>query len=184
VLGDLSPITSSLEQRWWKQYRVRVYAFRSSVLLVRFSRTAGHPVCSYELDVGLVDVGGLPGYLEGWMNAMQRRKRDREELESAGGGLSDVDFMAKWPTLWEHMTVERFDDGQPRKTSSLLVYTQDGRVKGMLKDKEEGEIAFLTAPSFFGLLESFEEGLREGKLDWRRDKEAPARPGGGPRKRG
>lgn len=178
--GDLSPITEALRQFWWWRYRVRVFSYRDRILLVRYNRLHLVPICSYEFWVPACEGDGLLSFLTGCMEKMQRRKRDRDDLEVGAGGLVDEEFKTFYPSLWEHLTADRFEDGATRKTSSLLVFSQDGRIKLMLKDKEEGEVAFLSATGVTSGLAALEEGLAAGKLDWRRDKEAPARKGSGP----
>lgn len=76
-------------------------------------------------------------------------------------------FLRQYPALVEYLDLDRFDDGRPRATSTLLVFVDAGVLKACLNDRQMGEVAFVSAASFEGLLEALEKGLAEGSLDWR-----------------
>ena len=89
-------------------------------------------------------------------------------------GGSDKAWSAKGDTLLssrkllcEYLSVSAFDDGQPRETSTLMLFVEDGFLKACLSDREEGCVAFFSGDSLEGLLESVEGALQDGSADWR-----------------
>jgi hypothetical protein len=67
------------------------------------------------------------------------------------------------------MYAEQFDDGTPRKTATLLLFTDAGVLKGCLRDRETEETAWVSGDSLESLLDALEVGLQEGRLDWRKE---------------
>lgn len=90
-----------------------------------------------------------------------------------GAGTSvapgDQEFEKKYPTLFAFLTDAKWSSGETRETGSVLIFTQEGQWKAMIKDKDSGCIAFVTKNTFKTLLDALERGLAEEKLDWRQD---------------
>lgn len=82
----------------------------------------------------------------------------------------DKEFTKRFPTLWEYLTLSTFDDGSSRKTSSLSVFTQDGDVKVILRDKDAGECLFVTADGVLAAFAVLELKLLDPQADWRKDR--------------
>lgn len=82
----------------------------------------------------------------------------------------------RYPALAEYLDADKFPDGSARKTSTLLVFVDDGVLKACVSDRAESRVAFFSASTFEGLLDAVEVGLSTDNADWR-----PA--GGGGRKR-
>jgi len=76
-----------------------------------------------------------------------------------------------WPVLVEFLNLQKFVDGSPRLTGTLLVFVQDGMLKAMLKDREEGLIGFKSYDSLDGLLDALENDLRDDLVDWRKERD-------------
>lgn len=87
------------------------------------------------------------------------------------------DFSKKHPALWEYLTVDRFDDGTARETATLLLFVEDGLVKGCLNDRAGARSCWVSATSMGGLLGLLEEALQSDQAEWRVKRE------GGPKKR-
>lgn len=85
--------------------------------------------------------------------------------------LVDPGLGAKYPTLWSYLTQSAWDDGSPRVTSSLLVFVQDGIMKGLLRDREAGLCLWVAAPGLSQLLGVLETNLGSSAADWRVDRE-------------
>lgn len=82
---------------------------------------------------------------------------------------------ALFPCLWAFLTATTWpEDGKSREPGSILLFTQEGALKIMLKDRDQGLVAFWTGASLQGLLEAVERDLDAGAGDWRRDRPAPA----------
>lgn len=90
-------------------------------------------------------------------------------------GLSDAVVAESCPLFWEHLTHVKWEDGSKRIPSSFTAFYDEGWLKGCLNDKEAGLVAFVTSDSFMGLLEALEDGLREGRLEWRRARDGSRR---------
>lgn len=135
----------------------------------------GCPYCRADLEVGLPGYTGkgyCPRRLERWRNAMDERLRLKGKTNDGvgtGAPLSDQEFEKKYPTLFAFLTDGKWSSGEARETGSVLLFSQEGAWKAMIKDKDSGCIAFVTKGTFKTLLEALERGLVEEKLDWRED---------------
>jgi len=87
----------------------------------------------------------------------------------SGGGFqaaSDPEFKRKWPTLSDFLTLTGWA-GKQRKSGTILLFAEDGKWKSCVNDRDGGHYAFLSADSFWGLLDALEASLKGGGLDWR-----------------
>jgi hypothetical protein len=97
----------------------------------------------------------------------------------AEGGLRgeravDAEFMASYPALHEHLTLDWLE-GSPRETSTLSISCDAGRWKARLCDRDNGLVAFISADGFGDVLAALERGLVSGDADWRTDQFARKR---------
>lgn len=83
-----------------------------------------------------------------------------------GTPLADA-MSARFPTLWQFLTLSAYADGARRLPGSVTVFFDQGHVKAALNDKDAGLSAFVSASSLLGLFMAIEEGLAGDKLDWR-----------------
>lgn len=100
-------------------------------------------------------------------------KLDRPAAADKNGAklsLSVGEFGENYPALWAHLTQAEWPDGSPRLTSSLLVFSEMGKIKVMLADKSAAAVCFVTGVSWEGTLTSLEGQLQEGRCDWRPDR--------------
>lgn len=104
--------------------------------------------------------------------------------ESTGNAKTDGFLVSRCPRLLEFLTLTEWPhNGERRVTGSLMVFVESGRWKGTLKDRDGGNVVFLTSDTFLGLLEAFETGLEAEELGWRVDKfHTPSGPRGKPKK--
>lgn len=72
-----------------------------------------------------------------------------------------------YPNLFSYLTEERWDDGSPRETSTLLLFVEHGILKVCLNDRAVGRTCFLSCASFDAALEALEHGLASDTLPWR-----------------
>jgi len=84
--------------------------------------------------------------------------------------------MGKLPALVEHLTSDKWDDGEVRAASTLLLFVDQGEWKCCLNDRDGGRVAFTTGTTVAGLLGALEEALQAGRVEWRASK--PFRKGG------
>lgn len=79
----------------------------------------------------------------------------------------EVEWFMEHPALCEHLSLDRWEDGTSRETSTLLVFWDAGAWKVCLNDRSGGRVAFLSGSSPTSLLEALERSLQEDSLDWR-----------------
>lgn len=80
-------------------------------------------------------------------------------------------WAGKHPALYEYMTAVTYPDGGQRKTSTLLLFWEDGIWKGCLKDRDAGRSLWVTAGSPQEVLADLEVTLQSDVAEWRKDKE-------------
>lgn len=84
-------------------------------------------------------------------------------------GVAD-DVLKGWlPNLHDHLTETTWDDGKPRKTSTLMILTENGRWKAFLHDREHKRGCWVTAEAWEALLETLERSLADSSTEWRKD---------------
>jgi len=101
------------------------------------------------------------------------KKGEQRRVGGAAGSLVEPDtFSSEYPVLWSHLTQVEWSKDEPRETSSLLVFHQDGMLKGMIRDREAGLCLWMAAGSMTGLLGALEAGLCDPQAEWRVDRQA------------
>lgn len=99
---------------------------------------------------------------------MLRRSFDSGRDETIDlGACGPCSLGLKYPNLWAFVTAAAFEDGEPRQTGTLLLFLEQGRLKGCLNDRECGEVCFVTGSTLEDLLGRIEAGLGSSDLDWR-----------------
>jgi hypothetical protein len=83
----------------------------------------------------------------------------------------DSEFQATLPALSEFLGDPTYADGSKRDTGTLLIFCDGTAIKGCLTDRDTSQVAFFTADSWAGLLETIETKLASGEVDWRVKKE-------------
>lgn len=90
-----------------------------------------------------------------------------------GGGLGgsgppeDTAFMGLYPVIWEYLTIDRFDSGEARRTSTLLAFIEDGGWKACLNDREGSRSLWVGGRTIALALDSLEALLAAGEGQWR-----------------
>jgi len=100
---------------------------------------------------------------------MGMKRPDAGEVQLGGPAASDPVLSGFYPTLTEWLTTTVWDDGKPRKTSTLLLMTENGRWKAFLHDRDGKRGFWMTAEAYEGLLGALENGLTNSSVEWRRD---------------
>lgn len=78
-------------------------------------------------------------------------------------------FPGVYPLLHEHLTLVRWDDGKPRQVSTLMVTQEDGVWRGCLNDRANQRSVWVSAATFYAVLDRLEDGLQRDSLEWRRN---------------
>lgn len=99
--------------------------------------------------------------------ALQRRSGGGAGAKS--GEASDPD-VSKWaPTVVEFLTRETWEDGQPRRTGTVMVLCEDGVFKAWVHDRDGACSCWLSAGSLLDLVDALESVLANGDGNWRKD---------------
>jgi hypothetical protein len=96
------------------------------------------------------------------------RKRGSSGAPFVGSGICTTDSLGiQFPALLEELTLTEWGPDEPRTTSTLLLFGEEGLLKACLHDRDSGKQAFVTGVSLSAVLASVEQGLRMEDLDWR-----------------
>lgn len=160
------------QSSWWWNAGVRIYPRNGMLYAWRVGYT-GMP-----LDATVVD-SGQP--LETWIPtdwetlAMSLlRKSDMDGRAGSGPRpLTDPGFAGPYPLLWSFLTQNKWEDGSARQTSSVLMFSDDGVLKLMLRDRDAGLCLWVAAGTVMGLFDAVEAALGDPRADWRQDRVKP-----------
>lgn len=103
--------------------------------------------------------------------------RDGKATAKKGKKLSSSGVLAKMPVLWEFLTVEAWEDGEARRTGTVLIFIEEGSVKLCLNDRDQDQVAFVTGSSLEEAFEAADAGLDGDSLDWRQSRRAGGKRG-------
>jgi hypothetical protein len=79
-------------------------------------------------------------------------------------------FAKDYPALWEYLSAVSWEDGTSRETSTVLLFTEDGRVKACLHDRAEARSLWSSGEGVEGALGALEHALETGQAEWRRSR--------------
>jgi len=85
-----------------------------------------------------------------------------------GNRTAEYPMAASHPALWEYLTLDAWEDGSPRQTSTLSVFWGTNGLQSALNDRDGGRVAFASGDSLEALLAALEHGLQSDSLDWRK----------------
>jgi hypothetical protein len=85
------------------------------------------------------------------------------------GAAADAEFAAACPLLHLFLTAIVDDDGKPRKTSTLMIFSEDLRFRAVLHERQHGLSLWRDSDSVKGCLDGLEAALGSGRAEWRRD---------------
>lgn len=92
-----------------------------------------------------------------------------EATPQSGQPLKDEVFEGFYPKLLAHLSETQWDDGKPRKTSTLLVMVENSRWKAFFHDRDGKRGFWISAESWEWLLEQLEAGVDSSSTEWRKD---------------
>jgi hypothetical protein len=108
---------------------------------------------------------------------MSRRKRLMRRRNVAKTGeatvfvYSECEGTRLFPALSAFCRDQAYDDGTVRETGTILLFTEDGRYKAWLHDRDGACSCFVSNTTLTGLLLAAEAALVDEGLDWRADRE-------------
>jgi hypothetical protein len=115
-----------------------------------------------------------PGLYDSFVNEVLAvlKRSATTNVEGSSMGVPDGgEFSLLYPTLWEHLTQAVWEDGTPRKTSSMTFFSDGPVMKVVLKDKEAGLCLWMACPSMDGLFMLTEAALNDTTTVWRLDRQ-------------
>lgn len=77
------------------------------------------------------------------------------------------------PNLFAFLTDTKYDDGSPRMTGSVSIFTQVGVLKACIADKDNKRIAFVEALSLCELVQMIEDAICNDSTDWKVQQQRP-----------
>lgn len=156
---------------WWVQMGVRVVLLRDVVHGVRFS-WSGSPLGWERRHVAGLRGMELLHVVSELAMSLLRKGDSRRVQGGATTGMEADELASRFPVLWSYLTQTAWEDGQARQTSNLLIFCQDGILKGMLRDRDAGFCLWTAAGSLGALLDVMEASLLDPNTEWRVDRQA------------
>lgn len=144
--------------------------------------TARYPCCGGECPFCIENKRGRSSHSGHWGYRAKRRRKVRCEmpfrtpsgfsrLASAGGQPAAYgDWDKRLPCLCSFLCDLVSEDGTSRASGKLSLWTDDGLWKACLADPTAQAVCFLSAQGPSELLQQLEKGLKEDKLEWRRQR--------------
>lgn len=86
---------------------------------------------------------------------------------SAKSSSAIAAFGKQFPTLFEYLTHEKWDDGKPRDTSTVSLFIEGGVFKLALNDKDLSRSLYVSASSYADVWVALETALNDSLADWR-----------------
>lgn len=111
--------------------------------------------------------------------AMKRPKVDSNSRKK-GKAFFDDAFAKQFPCLYEHLSEISWDDGEPRKTSTLFIFAEGGQVTICVGERNEDRSLWTGAETVQEALQAAEEALAVPLPLWREKRRQEA--AGAPRK--
>lgn len=164
-----SPLTQR-RRRLWSECGIRVYDLGGQLVFTWFARrmVPVRMVClPYRVGGGWSEYDRLEH--EAYM-ALSKNGSGHRRVAGAVA-LNDPDAQREFPTLWDHLTQTRWEDGTARIPSTLMIFVADGMVKVMLRDRAEGLCLWVSAPNLASVWDAIELSLSDPSVEWRMDRQ-------------
>jgi len=89
--------------------------------------------------------------------------------DRSSGPLAGGDAATLFPTVWEWLSGDKWDDGSPRETSTCLFFVESGMCKACFNDRAGQRKCWATGVSPEACFLALESMLVSGQADWRSD---------------
>lgn len=87
-----------------------------------------------------------------------------------GGQAGTVADAPLYPTLWEHLSLTAYPDGEKRATSFLMIFAGEAAWRGCLKDVDNARLCWKTGGTLEELLSALEDAaMKDDPADWRKE---------------
>jgi hypothetical protein len=108
------------------------------------------------------------------MSFLKPRGSSSSPDRGSGSFAATAEDLARWPAILEFVGAEQWPDGSQRVPGSLVLFVEQGRLKGCLSDKDQGLVLFVTGCGLLDLMDGLEATLEGGNGDWRPTRSARA----------
>ena len=81
--------------------------------------------------------------------------------------VSDAVLEERCPTVLQYLQNDTYEDGSPRRTSTITLFVEDGRVKACLNDRDNDRTCFVTAESLLDVLDALEVSVLDEGTVWK-----------------
>lgn len=115
--------------------------------------------------------GAIPAWVSDQRAVWAMLKKPASAAGPTGGVCASPEDLANWPTLTHYLSQTTWEDGEPRQTSTLMLFYDGPHVKMCLRDRENGKCAWMAGTSILDVL-----GVAEALLsdpvgpEWRLDR--------------
>lgn len=96
-----------------------------------------------------------------------RKPKPGEKCGPVEAVFNDADFKATYPSITDHLTSARYDDGSNRATSTLLIFCDQGVLRVCVNDRDNNRSVFFTGETMESALMAAENALATNTADWR-----------------
>lgn len=169
-MGRLTGKTAATWRPWWREQRVEVY-LRNGVLHLIQNGWTGHPIAAHSAEsCGLIGRALLARVETLVVQMLEKKAR---KVSEDGGSVMMVDdkFASAYPLLHSYLTQNRWPDGSPRETSSIILFVDGPTCKAMLRDKDEGLCLWVASTSLWLVFDVLEAKLADPAAEWRQDRQ-------------
>lgn len=168
------------------RWGVRAYGVGTEVVLIWYWRS-GHVQSVESFPWTACSLSQLRNQCcEGGYSMLSKGSRPSAK-DSGSAQVQDEAFAKKYPTLFDYLTQTKWDDGTSRVTATLMIFAQDGLLKGMLRDRDAEQTLWVAADGFEKLLKLMDKAASDPDAEWRLERSKPGdtakRSGGGGRKK-
>jgi hypothetical protein len=127
-------------------------------------------------DHSRVDLGDLPEWFFSSLSPMEvsylvmgllKKASDSSLARADGYAAQDNDLASRCPLLHAYLCDLAFDTGEPRRTASLLLFTEGGSFRGCLTDRAVDRNCWAEGATVEALLDHLESRLSDPSLVWR-----------------
>lgn len=136
--------------------------------VVRVTLLSGGEARGAAIEVSLVSTEGHVT-----MNSFVHLKRNVPRNEAASGSQNPP-CPPSWPHyhLWAFMAYGYWEDATARAPGTVVLFSEEGRLKACLNDKDSGYVGFVTIPDGEDPIAFLDVALRDERVEWR----APRKP--------
>jgi len=101
------------------------------------------------------------------------KRRDPGAPKPMANAWNDPGDKADYPTIFGFLTETKYDDGKPRQTGSISIFTQLGVLKASISDKDNGQVAYVEALTLHELIELVERAICDDSTEWKASRKTP-----------